>query len=82
MKTRTNTEEKPNRMGGKTEGYNSTVLHANRQRKRDDAEERLSVWEKLTPKQQLACISTRRGESKRQVARIEEQIAAEKVVKA
>lgn len=52
-------------------GYNSSILRAKRNQKRHEAEARNQAWSDLTPKQQLASLAGRRGESKRQVARIQ-----------
>jgi len=54
----------------KQNGYNSSVLRAKRNQKRHDADDRQAAWESLTPTEQLNSLKGRRGESKRQVARI------------
>ena len=60
----------------KQNGYNSTVIRAKLNQRRHDADDRLAAWESLTPTEQLNSLKGRRGESKRQVARI--QAAASK----
>jgi hypothetical protein len=63
---------------GKTNGYNSTILHRKRDERRRDAEARQQSYEDLTLKQRLERAQGRRGESKVEVARIEALIKVEK----
>jgi hypothetical protein len=53
----------------KQEAYPRT-LKGNKARKRAEAVERQSAWANLSPKQQLAELDRRPGESKKQRARI------------
>ena len=55
----------------KVNGYNSSILRMKRKQRQHDADDRLSAWTDLTLVQQLASLKGRRGESKRQVARIQ-----------
>jgi hypothetical protein len=72
QKEKATTTGKPTRTN-KRERYNSEKLHAKRNRKRDEAEERQAKYDRLTLTQQLAtCIP---GGSKRQRARIEAAMA-------
>ena len=42
--------------------------------RREDAENRNAKWASLTPQQQLDSLAKRRGESKKQIARIKERM--------
>jgi hypothetical protein len=55
----------------KQNGYNSSVLRAKRKARQFAADDRLAAWKDLTPTEQLNSLKGRRGESKRQVARIQ-----------
>lgn len=59
----------------KQETYPRT-LKGNNTRKRTEATERQKEWAKLNPKQQLAELDKRPGESKKQRARIQAQVGA------
>lgn len=74
-----NTQEIKKR--GKTEGYSSAKLKAKRKEKIRDAEVRQTVYEDLTYKQRIDLARSRRGESKREIARIEKLIKEEKARK-
>jgi hypothetical protein len=54
----------------KTEGYSSATLHAKRNSRRQDAEARHRLYDQLTSIEQIALCDSRRGQSKREVARI------------
>lgn len=58
-------------MSAKTSGYSNATRKAKLDTKREAAFARQAQWEKLTPSQQVASLRTRRGQSKRQIARIE-----------
>lgn len=49
---------------------NSANFPRRRERKRTEAAERAAAWQHLTPREQLAQLDHRPGESKRQRARI------------
>lgn len=53
-----------------------------KQQKRADAIARNKAWSKLTPEHQLAVLQTRRGNCKKQIARIKAKLAAAKGEKA
>ena len=55
---------------GKTNGYNSTTLHAKRNRKRQEAEARKREHDTLTLNEKIEKARSRRGESKREIARL------------
>jgi hypothetical protein len=55
---------------GKTNGYNSTVLHMKRDHKRQDAEARQRDHDKLTVAQKIAKAQKRDGDSKKEIARL------------
>lgn len=59
---------------GKTAGYSNEVLHAKRDAKRCEAEERNAKWSALDPDIQLGILTTRPGKSARQVARIKARL--------
>lgn len=59
----------------KTEGYSSDTLHHKRDLKRREAKSRQAYYKTLTLEQQLALAVSRRGESKREIARIEKILA-------
>lgn len=60
----------------KKAGYSSSTLHAKRDRKRREAEERNAHWAALTPEVQLKFLRSRPGNSDRQRARIVATIEA------
>lgn len=55
---------------GKTNGYNSAHLHAKRNRKRQEAEARQQEHDTLTLNEKIEKARSRRGESKRELARL------------
>ena len=63
---------------GKTNGYNSTKIRANRKRKENEAIKRQVTYEALSVPNRLAVAQSRRGESKREVARLQALLAAPK----
>ena len=72
-------EEKTNKTGKKgREHYSSAILMAKRERKREEAADRQSKYSKLSFEQRLKLARSRRGESKREVARIEKQMKEQK----
>lgn len=58
----------------KVNGYNSSIIKMKRKQRRADAEARQEAWDSLSPNSQLNSLKGRRGESKRQVARIQSVI--------
>lgn len=54
----------------KVNGYSSNILHAKRNKRRDEAMARQDAHEKFTINQQIKKIKSRRGESKKELARI------------
>lgn len=69
-------EKQPKR--GKQAGYNSTVLWAKREAKREEAETRNARYNRLSTSDKIKLAKSRPGESKREVARLEARRAAEK----
>lgn len=67
---------------GKTNGYKSNILRAKRHRRMLDAEARNVVYNGLSTKQKIELAKSRRGESKRELARLEARLATEKAPKA
>lgn len=63
---------------GKTNGYKSNILWAKRDRKRLDALARNGVYDSLTTKEKITLAKSRPGENKRELARLEVQLAREK----
>lgn len=55
---------------GKTNGYSSATLHAKRNRKRSEAEARKREHDTLTINEKIEKARSRRGESKREIARL------------
>lgn len=55
----------------KTEGYSNATLHAKRDRKRAEAIARNNAWARHTVEEKIASLNTRRGESRRQLARLQ-----------
>lgn len=64
---------------GKTNGYNSAHLHAKRNRKRQEAEARKREHDTLTLNEKIDKARSRRGESKREIARLMKMAEAEGV---
>ncbi len=62
----------------KENGYKSAVLHANRNRKRTEAEARQREYAGLTVAQKIKRAKSRPGESKRELARLSALKAAAK----
>lgn len=54
----------------KTEGYSNATLHAKWERKRAEAIARNNAWARHTREEKIASLYARRGESKRQLARL------------
>lgn len=61
---------------GKTNGYNSAHLHAKRNRKRQEAEARQREHDTLTLHAKIEKARSRRGESKREIARPTKMVEA------
>jgi hypothetical protein len=57
-------------MSIKTNGYSSAKLHAKWDRKRQEGEARQREHDKLTAQDKISLAKTRRGESKREIARL------------
>lgn len=55
--------------------YNSTVLWAKRKKRRDEAQERDAKYAALSIPARIALAKNRRGESKRELARLEKLLA-------
>lgn len=55
---------------GKTNGYSSAKLHAKRDQKRLEAEQRQAKYDKLSVNQKIVQAVKRRGLSKREVTRL------------
>lgn len=55
---------------GKTEGYSNAKMHAKRNRKRIEAEQRQDEHDSLTIQEKIAKALKRPGSSKREVARL------------
>lgn len=64
---------------GKTNGYKSNKLHANRNRKRIDAEGRQAEHDSLTTEEKIAKAKSRRGNSNKELARLAKILEATKV---
>lgn len=64
---------------GKTNGYNSAHLHAKRNRKRQEAQSRKREHDTLTLNEKIEKARSRRGESKREIARLMKMAEAEGV---
>jgi len=65
--------------GKKRKSYSSVKLHAKRDRKRKEANERQKVYAALSIKERIARAKSHRGNSFRELARLENaQIAANK----
>lgn len=58
--------------------YNSTKLHAKRDRKRREAKDRQLTYNKLSVSERLSLAKSRRGESKREVARLSALLKSKK----
>ena len=55
---------------GKVNGYKNSVLHAKRDKKRQKAEQMMWEHNQLTISQKIAKAKSRRGESKKEIARL------------
>jgi hypothetical protein len=55
---------------GKTNGYNSAHLHAKHNRKRQEAADRQREHDSLTINEKIEKLRSRRGDSKRELARL------------
>jgi hypothetical protein len=64
----------------KTNGYSSNFLHAKRDWKRKHAEERQADYKALTIEARIAQATGRRGESKRELARLAVLLANRPVI--
>lgn len=60
---------------GKSGGYSSAKLHAKRDKKRQEANTRQRHYEGLTIPARISLAKSRRGESKREIARLEKLLA-------
>ena len=65
---------------GKTNGYNSAHLHAKRNRKRSEAEARQREHYTLSLSEKIEKARSRRGESKRELARLMQMAEAAGVI--
>lgn len=63
---------------GKTNGYNSIKLHMKKDRKRSEAEVRQEEYNSLTVKERIKRAKSRRGESKKELARLEKLLTVQK----
>ena len=59
--------------------YNSTVLWAKREKRNMDAIKRDGAYQSLSVKDRITRAQSRPGESKREIARLQKQLAAAKV---
>lgn len=50
--------------------YNSTVLHAKRDKRRREAKDRQRTYDRLTVEERIALVKSRRGKSKRELGRL------------
>lgn len=58
----------------KINGYSSNVLNAKRQRKSNEAKERQEIYDDLPVAKKIKLVKSRRGESKRELARLEKRL--------
>jgi hypothetical protein len=65
-----NTNEAKSPKRGKTNGYNSAHLHAKHNRKRQEADSRQQEHNTLTLNEKIDKVRSRRGNSKRELARL------------
>ena len=65
----------------KTNGYNSTVLHQKRDSHRKDAEFRQRYHDKLSVSEKITKAESRRGDSKKEIARLTALLPVTKPVK-
>ena len=65
----------------KTNGYSFVVQRAKRNARRAEAEERFEYHQGLTVEQRIAKAKKRRGNSKRELARLEGLLTTEKAAK-
>lgn len=70
MSDNKNSNELKSPKRGKINGYNSAHLHAKRNRKRQEAEARQREHNSLTINEKIEKARSRRGESKREIARL------------
>ena len=68
----TGTKIRPVKKGG----YSNAYLHAKRKAKRDDANERNQICANLPLKERVAIVEKRRGNSARELARLEQLLPA------
>jgi len=66
---------------GKQNGYSSNVLNAKLDKRRDEAEDRQARYDRLSTTDKVKLAKSRRGESKRELARLEARLATEKAPK-
>ena len=59
----------------KSNGYSNKVLHAKRDAKRDKAMESKAHYQSLTIQERIKLVESRPGNSKRELARLEKQLA-------
>jgi hypothetical protein len=74
-----NTNEIKTSARGKTNGYNSAHLHAKRNRKRSETEARKREHDSLSIKEKIVKAKSRRGESKREIARLTKMLQATEI---
>jgi hypothetical protein len=60
---------------GKQNGYNSSVLNAKLDKRRDEAEDRQARYDRLSTTDKAKLAKSRRGESKRDLARLAKEKA-------
>lgn len=68
LNSNANTNENVSKSGRK--GYSNAKRNARRDQRRADAEARQLRYDKLTVKEKIALAQSRRGESKREIARL------------
>ena len=68
-------EEKQTKRG--KQNYNSSFLQAKRDKRRKAAEDRQYKYDRLTTTEKVKLVKSRRGESKRELARLEARLATE-----
>ena len=61
--------------------YSTAILRANRKRKRQEAEQRDAIYVGLSVQQRLDRAKSRRGESKREIARLGKLLVKKVTVK-
>jgi len=75
-KTPTSADGTPIKKG--REQYSSEKLHARRNKRRNEAEKRQAIYDGLSIQARIAVARGRRGDSKREIARLEKRLAAQK----